>query len=57
MIILSKCFGLYIKALPKAILDEGASEILLCGRLVNVGYVDEATLSLLRALCLERLSV
>ncbi|MGC8961489.1 MAG: hypothetical protein ACP5K1_03475 [Candidatus Bathyarchaeia archaeon] len=57
IIILSGCFGLYSEALPKAFLDRGASIILGWDGLVDVSYVDKATLSLLRALCLERLSV
>jgi hypothetical protein len=57
IIILSGCFGLYSEALPKAFLDKGASAILGWDGLVSVSYIDKATLSLLRALCLEKLSV
>ncbi|MEM3506617.1 MAG: hypothetical protein QXT31_03060 [Candidatus Bathyarchaeia archaeon] len=57
IIILSGCFGLYSKALPQAFIDRGASIVLGWDGLVSVNYVDEATLSLLKALCLEKLSV
>ena len=57
IIILSGCFGLYSKALPQAFLDRGASAILGWNGLVDVNYVDEATLSLLKALCLKKLSI
>jgi hypothetical protein len=57
IIILSGCFGLYSEALPKAFLDRGASAILGWDGLVGIDYVDKATLSLLRALCLEKLSI
>jgi hypothetical protein len=57
IIILSGCFGLYSKPLPQAFLDRGASAILGWDGLVGIDYVDKATLSLLKALCLEKLSV
>ncbi|MEM4649105.1 MAG: hypothetical protein QXP78_00370 [Candidatus Bathyarchaeia archaeon] len=57
IIILSGCFGLYSKALPQAFIDRGASAILGWNGLVTVSYVDEATLHLLKALCLEKLSI
>ena len=57
IIILSGCFGLYSKPLPQAFLDRGASAILGWDGLVGIDYVNKATLSLLRALCLEKLSI
>ncbi|MEM2680490.1 MAG: hypothetical protein QW693_04275, partial [Candidatus Bathyarchaeia archaeon] len=51
------CFGLYSKALPQTFIDRGASVVLGWNGLVTVSYVDEATLHLLKALCLEKLSI
>lgn len=57
VIILSGCFGLYSEALPEAFIARGASAVIGWNGLVSIDHTDAATISLLKALCLEKLSV
>ncbi|MGC8849828.1 MAG: hypothetical protein ACP5K1_07130 [Candidatus Bathyarchaeia archaeon] len=57
VIILSGCFGLYSRPLPEAFTARGASTVIGWSGLVSSDHTDAAVVSLLKALCLERLSV
>ncbi|MEM3608641.1 MAG: hypothetical protein QW238_07240 [Candidatus Bathyarchaeia archaeon] len=57
VIILSGCFGLYSRALPEAFTARGASAVIGWNGLVSADHTDAAVITLLRALCLEKLNL
>ena len=57
MIVLMGCYGLFSQDLPQAFIDRGASVVIGWDKLVGVDHADTATLTLLRHLLQEKLSV
>jgi hypothetical protein len=57
VIILMGCYGLFSQQLPQAFIDRGASVVIGWDKLVGLNRTDTATLSLLRHLLKEKLSV
>jgi hypothetical protein len=57
MIVLMGCYGLFSQDLPQAFIDRGASVVIGWDKLVGVDHADKATLTLLRHLLQEKLSV
>ena len=57
MIVLMGCYGLFSQDLPKAFIDRGASVVIGWDKLVGVDHADKATLTLLRYLLQNKLSV
>ena len=57
VIVLTGCFGLFSQDLPQAFISRGASVVIGWDGLVDVKHTDQATLTLLRMMLLEKKSV
>lgn len=57
VIVLMGCTGLYSRDLPQAFIDRGASVVVGWNYLVGVTHTDTATLTFLRMLLLEKMSI
>ena len=57
VVVLMGCYGLFSTELPQAFIDRGASVVIGWKGLVGLEHTDEATLVLLRALLLDKLSI
>mgnify|MGYP001071325364 CR=1 FL=1 len=57
VIVLMGCFGLFSRDLPQAFVSRGASVVVGWDGLVDVKHTDDATLTLLRMLLLDRMNV
>jgi len=57
VIILTGCFGLFSRDLPQAFISRGASVVIGWDGLVDVKHTDQATLTLLRMMIMEGMSV
>jgi len=57
MIVLMGCYGLFSQELPQAFIDRGASVVIGWDKLIGVDHADKATLTLLRYLLQNKLSV
>jgi hypothetical protein len=57
VIVLMGCTGLYSRDLPQAFIDRGASVVIGWNYLVGVAHTDSATLTFLRMMLLERMSI
>ena len=57
VVVLMGCFGLHSLDLPKAFVGRGASVVIDWNGLVDIKEADKATLTLLRMMLLEKMSV
>lgn len=57
VIIMMGCEGIYLPDLAEAFIDKGASAYLAWDASVNLDYVDEATLYLIKQLCSEKATI
>jgi len=57
VIVLTGCFGLFSQDLPQAFISRGASVVIGWDGLVDVKHTDQATLTLLRMMLVERMSI
>lgn len=57
VIVLTGCFGLFSRDLPQAFISRDASVVIGWDGLVDVKHTDQATLTLLRMMLVERMSI
>ena len=57
VIVLTGCFGLFSQDLPQAFISRGASVVIGWDGLVDVKHTDQATLTLLKMMLSERMSI